>query len=433
MATPPENRDPAEPSPWSEWLARRDEQADQPAAPAQPPLYDPDLYRRPGPADQPEQQQPAYQPLAHELPGHPPEAYQPTSYQPEYYNQQQPPYQQAPYQEQPYQQAPYQEQPYQQAPYQEPPYQEPPYQQPYAGQPPYQPFPGQPFPGQQYAPEQHLGPTDPYAPPGGRRRTSLPLVGGIVAVVVALVIGGAFALHQLRSPDSTAIDAGGGSAGPLPGSGSTPSASTSGASPTASTSEPTAEVSEATDVPADEAKQQLSDAGVSVRGDIRLSESWTDANGGNLLVASRSVDKKTGDRATAATIRVWHLTHTDTDPKVARSMTDPSEGTCDLDFDTDLDTGQGFVKDLDGDGIAEATVAWHLSCRGDVGPALAKVSLLSDGRKFILRGDGYPGGRPAGSDANLPPAAVKEVDPDASHWPDGFKDAATEVFLKLYS
>lgn len=455
MPTPPENRDPAEPSPWSEWLARRDEQQagqqqvpedDQPSA--RPPVYDPESYRRPAQPEvpateafpgQPDPYRPQYyrQPEPYQAPPQPyrndpepPTQYQPTQYQPT-----------QPYQEQPYTgpefagrpQAQYSGTPYQDQ-YAPAPEQYP--GQPYAGQQyPGQPYPGQPYAGQQYPgqqypagyPDQFPGPADPYAPPGGRRRSSAPLVAGIAAVVLALAVGGYVMVQSLRGPNTASpstIDAGDGS------SAAAASPSESGSpSPSDSAS---AEVSEATDVPADDAEKQLEDAGVDVSGDIRLAKSWTDANGGNLLVASRIVTEKDGDRVTAATIKVWQVTHTDTDPKVARTMTDPSGDPCDLDFDSDVDTGAGFVKDLDGDGIAEASVAWHRSCRGDVGPSLVKVAVLSDGNKYILRGEGYPQGRPDDSDLDIPQASVKQVDPAASQWPDGVEDAARDVFTQLY-
>jgi len=79
------------------------------------------------------------------------------------------------------------------------------------------------------------------------------------------------------------------------------------------------------------------------------------------------------------------------------------------------------VRDLDRDGIAEVLVGWFARCGGSGAQTTAKLALLSDGDKYILRGQGVVGGN--GSQA---------PDPAAKSWPKPYLKAATAEFKTLY-
>jgi len=172
-------------------------------------------------------------------------------------------------------------------------------------------------------------------------------------------------------------------------------------------------------------------AGSSPYGEVRQAVQWTDRNGRNLLVATRHVDATGADgTSTAATIRVVHLAHLESRPTTLRVMTDPSGPPCEFDFVSDVTPDYFVAGDLDRDGYAEVSVAWSTSCLSEADRSRAKVALLSNGRKYILRGYGWPYGMPDGP-GNWAETSIDQVEP-AGQWPPGFRSAAENVFIKLY-
>jgi hypothetical protein len=202
-----------------------------------------------------------------------------------------------------------------------------------------------------------------------------------------------------------------------------------------SSSGTTTKVSAVTTVSAAKAASRLRSAGVTPLGTVRDAMTWTDRNGRNLLVASVATRTTTGGNGTelrSATIRVVHVAGVGTaHPKVLRTMTDPSGEPCEFDFTHQVDRDFGIAGDLDGDGYAEVSVAWSSSCLSDASPSVAKVALLSNGRKFILRGTGWPAGLPDGP-GSYPEAQIEDVEPGPSAWPADFYQRTKLVFFKLY-
>jgi hypothetical protein len=172
-------------------------------------------------------------------------------------------------------------------------------------------------------------------------------------------------------------------------------------------------------------------AGISPYGEVRQAVRWTDRNGHNLLVATLRVDMARPDGTPiAATLRVVHLVHLESQPKTLRVLNDPSGPACDSDFLFDVTDDPSVAGDLDRDGYAEMSVAWSTSCLSEADRSRAKVALLSNGRKYILRGYGWPHGMPDGPGA-WPEASIDEVEP-GGQWPPGFRRAAENLFIRLY-
>jgi hypothetical protein len=198
----------------------------------------------------------------------------------------------------------------------------------------------------------------------------------------------------------------------------------------------TTKVTGMTSLSAGAATAQLRAAGVTPSGTVRDATSWTDRNGRNLLVASRS-EKATTDAQglvwRTGTIRVVHVARLGTsNPTVLRTMTDPSGDPCEFDFSHDISRDYGIGGDLNGDGYAEVTVSWFSACRSDPGTFLVKTALLSNGSKYILRGTGWVQG-PPDAPGDWPAAEIQQTEPAASAWPAGFRTATRNVFLRLFS
>jgi hypothetical protein len=157
--------------------------------------------------------------------------------------------------------------------------------------------------------------------------------------------------------------------------------------------------------------------GVTVRGEYESGIRFTDKNGTNYLLFSA----KRAVQSAVLFVEDW--------------VVSPKRGTRNLlpvrDFVEDCEMGgvsarfhdaARSVTDLDGDGIAEVTFAYEVSCRSDVSPGTYKLLLLENGRKYILRGettvdpgDGIMGGS-------------FTADPDESKWPAAFLKHAKQLW-----
>jgi hypothetical protein len=285
------------------------------------------------------------------------------------------------------------------------------------------------------APAEILGALREQAPAPGPPAAAGPDTGrwvliGLVVLLPVLAVVALVAL--LPGPGGGGTPTAPGTASPQASAATTPETSASGsATPSATPTTPAVGDVRTLEVP--KAAALVAASGVRVPGTIEGAWTWTDRNGGNLLVTTVAVNRRAADGSVRAeTLRVSHLTGLDGVAGVARTMTDPLIQNCPDGSEVDLGFTPGSVQveDLDGDGVAEVLVGWHAFCGTDVSAQTVKLALISDGRKFILRGKGYPGGNPVVGDTG---SARFTPDPAASAWPAPYLDAATALFDRLYS
>lgn len=157
--------------------------------------------------------------------------------------------------------------------------------------------------------------------------------------------------------------------------------------------------------------------GVTVRGEFQSGIKFTDKNGTNYLLFS----KKAQLQSAMLFVEDWVVPAKGA-PRNLLPVRDLVE-TCEMGGVTArFHDAARSVTDLDGDGIAEVTFAYELSCRSDVSPGTYKLLLLENGTKYILRGettvdpgDGIMGG-------------TFTAEPTPSKWPAGFLRHATELW-----
>jgi hypothetical protein len=206
-----------------------------------------------------------------------------------------------------------------------------------------------------------------------------------------------------------------------------------GGDPNASTSPPRTAVATAQNLPGDSptglktvddatAAQLLSKAGAGSGGTIVEAWTWKDKNGQN-LVASTISPGKNGTQ----TLRVTHVAKlTEDKPKILRVMTDPNLPSCKGGHSAGA---AGFtksamiVRDLNSDGYADVTVGWYSRCGAKGTSTEAKLAVISNGDKYILRGQGVIGKSGSGS---ATPA------PKRSSWPVSFRNTADQLYSKFY-
>jgi hypothetical protein len=172
-------------------------------------------------------------------------------------------------------------------------------------------------------------------------------------------------------------------------------------------------------VPAADARAQV--ARVDQRaGKVSAAWGWTDENGKNLLVTSTSGARN------RTTLTVFHVARLDSRPTLLRRMTDPNLPGC-----RTIDSGAaaGFtaqalsIRDLDDDGIAEVLVGWSSRCGAKGTESQVRLALISNGKKYIIRGAGVVGTDDSGS---------RRPDPAAGNWPKAYLSAATKLFRDVY-
>ncbi|MDP9826444.1 M949_RS01915 family surface polysaccharide biosynthesis protein [Kineosporia succinea] len=169
------------------------------------------------------------------------------------------------------------------------------------------------------------------------------------------------------------------------------------------------------------ASRLLKKAGVASGGTIVSAFTWDDNNGKNLVAAIKvpTANSKT-------TLKVVQVARLDADkPKVLRSMTDPDLPQC----KTGRAGGQAAfaenglrVRDLDADGYAEVLAGWSSRCGAEDTPSEAKLALVSNGTKYIVRGSGVVGSQ---TGATTPDPAVDE-------WPNDFYATTAKIYAEMF-
>lgn len=117
---------------------------------------------------------------------------------------------------------------------------------------------------------------------------------------------------------------------------------------------------------------------------------WKDSLGDNILVLSTNGPfdvrvKETDEQGYGKEIFAYHYVKTDSGYKLLWRLNDGVPA-CDLDMVAEFIKGSTTITDLDKDGVAETTVQYRQSCRGDVSPSEMKVIMHENTAKYGLRG-----------------------------------------------
>jgi hypothetical protein len=191
-------------------------------------------------------------------------------------------------------------------------------------------------------------------------------------------------------------------------------------------------VGDASRIDASAAVAEVKRAGLHTTGNPVEAWTWTDADGRNVLLTTKSVQKREADVVRAATLHVYQAVGLGAHARMLLTpLRDPGTSPCDLDYHLDFVPGSIQVSDRDGDGYAEASVGWWSSCRGDPGPARVKLAVLTRGTYYILRGSGLPTSVQLPAGITAPPATFT---PNVRRglWPRGTYRATTALFRQLF-
>ena len=145
---------------------------------------------------------------------------------------------------------------------------------------------------------------------------------------------------------------------------------------------------------------------------------WRDGNGNNVFVVTYSEQEHGEEDDSPSTLsRSMVITHdvVGTDGKAVRKRTVRDfVKACPFDVHLHLEDDSLQTTDLDGDGLAEITFAYQITCTSDMSPRTRKLLLLEDGEKYILRGHtglgagwGAAGARGADRDPAFPSSRTK--------------------------
>jgi hypothetical protein len=254
---------------------------------------------------------------------------------------------------------------------------------------------------------------------------------GLVAVAVLGSAGGYWLGHRGEGAATTVTTA-------APTAATTPSAGASAAtSPAAGPSPSTASkvpLSGVAKVDAAQARTQVRQAGLAVQGRGVEAWGWTDTNGRNLLLATKTVDRTEAGIVRAATLHVYHVAGLDSRPTMLLTpLRDSGVPDCDVDFGLDFVPGSIQVSDTDGDGYGEATVGWWSLCAGDPEPERIKLALVTKGTYYILRGTGRRASEPPPPAGITFPEASFAPSLPANRWPAGSYQKTVDLFHSLYT
>ncbi len=129
-------------------------------------------------------------------------------------------------------------------------------------------------------------------------------------------------------------------------------------------------------------------SGVVAAGKIDKIVAWSDKNGENLAVFSRTERaKKAANGETSGSLEALHFV-AGSPPKVLRQVKDRVDN-CENELVVEWRDAALAVTDLDKDGIGELTFAYALNCASDITPATLKLLTVEDGQKYILRGSTF--------------------------------------------
>jgi hypothetical protein len=247
---------------------------------------------------------------------------------------------------------------------------------------------------------------------------------GLVGAAVAGSLGG-WVLGRVGAETSTP--------GSQPRQVSAAPAATATGTPSAPSQSPSTRLADVRQLGATAATTEVLQAGLRTKGAPVEAWSWSDANGRNVLLTTKTVDRREGSVVRAATLHVYHAAGLGRSPRMLLTpLRDPGTVPCDLEFNLDFVPGSIQVTDADGDGYGEASVGWWSSCRGDPGPERIKLALVTKGTYSILRGSGLVAAQPSvPAGITVPPARFAPNVPEG-RWPARSYPATVALFKRLF-
>lgn len=120
---------------------------------------------------------------------------------------------------------------------------------------------------------------------------------------------------------------------------------------------------------------------------LKRAKKWHDASGENWLVLYETgayIEK--GETNASAKLSAVLYQKTDSGFVQKWKMTD-NISNCELDITCSFYDGHLSVTDLDSNGIAEITLVYALSCKGDVSPHEKKLIMYEGANKYAIRGE----------------------------------------------
>jgi hypothetical protein len=157
--------------------------------------------------------------------------------------------------------------------------------------------------------------------------------------------------------------------------------------------------------------------------------SWSDKNGGNILIfSSRESTRTIADvEVRSVYLNVEHVAVAGAKTKQLRLVRDKVED-CDFDLTAEFIDQATQVTDLDNDGVSEVTFAYWIACRSDVSPLTIKLLVLENGQKYILRGNSVV---PVGNEEGETWGGDYKPDPGAKKWPKKFLQHAEAIWPQI--
>lgn len=121
------------------------------------------------------------------------------------------------------------------------------------------------------------------------------------------------------------------------------------------------------------------------RGTVEAARRWTDRNGENLILLTRTDETTTGGDLREREIYAYHYVREGAGYRLLWRTVD-FERECMFDLLLEFAPGSLQVTDVDADGIAETSYVYGQACRGGVDPPGLKLILHEGATKYAIRG-----------------------------------------------
>jgi hypothetical protein len=159
-------------------------------------------------------------------------------------------------------------------------------------------------------------------------------------------------------------------------------------------------------------------------GNIVTGKRWTDKNGENILILTKTIIKEKkakqpdfGDNVRECELYGYHYVSSGGSYSLLWKINDLVSD-CVFDLTLDFIPGSLSITDINDNGIAESTFLYKLACRSDVSPSDLKLIMHEGESKYALRGEML-----ASVDSHTYGGSYK-VDKAFDSAPDGFLDFA---------